>query len=185
MLYPDARHPDVVPGPTAASAFEIRPVAYDLPVVTAMTAALQDYYYSLYHGPDPAPVDPDEFAPPRGMFFVGFEGERPLAMGGWRWIDPLPAIPAARPVEIKRMYVDAAARARGYARAVLARLEATAQAAGADAIVLSTGPPQLAALALYLSSGYADVPKFGFYAAYDAAIHLGKRLPAQSGDQHD
>lgn len=164
------------------AAFEIQPVRYDVPTVREMTQAVQAYYRSLYNGPDRAPVDPDEFAPPQGMFFAGLEGARPIAMGGWRWIEPLPTMPAVRPVEIKRMYVDAAARGRGYARRMLSHLETTARAAGADAIVLSTGPPQLAALALYRSSGYADVPRFGFYATYPTAIHLGKPLGTPSAD---
>ncbi len=168
----------VTPASTEAQPgrLEICQVAYDTATVSAMTNALQTYYQSLYDGPDRGPVDPGEFALPRGMFFVGFEGTQPVAMGGWRWIDPLPAMLAARPVEIKRMYVASDARGRGYAREVLRHLEATARATGADAIVLSTGPPQRAALGLYRSSGYVDVPRFGFYADYPTAIHLGKRL---------
>lgn len=181
--------PPPSPSPAAGSAptrvapagwarLQIRAVPYDLPAVRAMTEALQAYYHSLYHGPDHGPVDAAEFAPPGGMFFVGYEGEQPVAMGGWRLIKPLPAMSAARPAEIKRMYVAATARGRGYARAVLAHLEATAQADGADAMVLSTGPPQRAALTLYRSAGYSDVPKFGYYAAFEQAVHLGKRLPS-------
>lgn len=181
--------PHLSPGPAAGSAptpvapagsarWQIRAVPYDLPAVREMTEALQAYYHALYRGPDRGPVDAAEFAQPGGMFFVGYEGQQPVAMGGWRLIGPLPAMPAARPAEIKRMYVASTARGRGYARAVLAHLEATAQAAGADAMVLSTGPPQRAALALYRSAGYGDVPKFGYYAAFEQAIHLGKRLPS-------
>lgn len=176
MPEPSPAHPvsQIEPG---AAVLRIRAVPYDLPAVNAMTAALQTYYRSLYRGPDSAPVESEEFAAPRGMFFMGYVGEHPLAMGGWRWIDPLPDLPAARPVEIKRMYVAVTARGRGYARAILRHLETIAQVAGADAIVLSTGAPQHAALSLYRSSGYDDVPRFGFYAAYPSAIHLGKRLP--------
>lgn len=158
------------------SRFVIGVSAFDQPVVRTMTDAVQEYYRDLYGGPDSAPVDTGEFTPPRGMFFLGHEEDRPVAMGGWRWIDPLPEMPAARPVEIKRMYVDAAVRGRGYARALLRHLEVTAREAGADAIVLSTGQPQVEAIALYRSSGYVDVPRFGYYAPYPAAVHLGKRL---------
>ncbi len=168
------RDPNPSAGETAR--WQIRAVRYDEAAVRAMTEAVQAYYHSLYDGPDDAPVDPGEFAPPGGRFFVGYEGERPCAMGGWRWIEPLPEMPAARPVEIKRMYVDSDARGRGYARQILRHLESSAKAAGADAVVLSTGAPQRAAIRLYRSSGYVDVPKFGFYAPYASAVHLGKRL---------
>lgn len=154
----------------------IRAVRYDLPAARAMIDALQDYYRTLYRGPDRSPVDPAEFAPPQGLFFLGFQGDAAVAMGGWRWVEPLPGISALRPVEIKRMYVVAAARGRGYARQMLHHLEATARDQGADAVVLSTGQPQQDAIGLYRAAGYRDIPKFGYYAAYDTAVHLGKRL---------
>lgn len=154
----------------------IRAVSYELPAASAMIDELQAYYQTLYDGPDPSPVDPEEFTPPAGCFFAGYEGATAVAMGGWRWIDALPGMGARRPVEIKRMYVAKGARGRGHARRLLGHLEATAYEDGADVIVLSTGPPQQDAIALYRSAGYDDVPKFGFFAAYAEAVHLGKRL---------
>jgi GNAT superfamily N-acetyltransferase len=160
----------------ATPALEIRAVPYDQADASALTEAVQAYYQSLYDNPDPSPVDPAEFAPPSGRFFVGYLGPTPVAMGGWRWIEPLPELGAARPAEIKRMYVDVPARGRGFARAILAHLEETARSAGVDALVLSTGAVQLDAIALYRAEGYVDVPRFGFFAAYDGAVHLGKWL---------
>jgi GNAT superfamily N-acetyltransferase len=155
---------------------EIRTVSYDLPEASEMIEALQGYYRTLYNGPDRTPVDPTEFAPPGGLFFLGYEGQIPVAMGGWRWIEPPPELATARPVEVKRMYVVESARGRGYARTMLRRLEETARDAGADAVVLSTGAPQRDAIALYRSAGYVDIPRFGYYARYDTAVHLGKAL---------
>lgn len=157
-------------------AFVIRAVSYELPAASAMIDELQAYYRTLYDGPDPSPVDPAEFTPPAGRFFAGYQGDAAVAMGGWRWIDALPGMGAHRPVEIKRMYVAKSARGQGYARRLLSHLESTAYGAGADAVVLSTGPPQQDAIELYRSAGYDDVPKFGFFAAYEEAVHLGKRL---------
>ena len=158
------------------AALEIRAVSYDVPEASAMIDVLQAYYRSLYNGPDRAPLDPAEFVPPGGRFFVGYQDGLPVAMGGWRWIDPLPQISSERPVEIKRMYVIPDARGLGHARTILGHLEHTAREAGADVIVLSTGPPQQDAISLYRSSGYVDIPRFGYYARYDSAVHLGKRL---------
>jgi GNAT superfamily N-acetyltransferase len=160
----------------ASHSLDIRPVRYDHADASALTEAVQAYYRTLYDGPDSSPVDPAEFEPPHGRFFVGYLGQQAVAMGGWRWIDPLPELGARRPAEIKRMYVDVPARGRGYARALLARLEDTARAAGVDAVVLSTGAVQRDAIALYRAEGYDDVPRFGFFAAYDDAVHLGKWL---------
>jgi GNAT superfamily N-acetyltransferase len=159
---------------------EIRPVAFDVPEASAMIAALQDYYATVYDGPDPSPVEPAEFAPPEGAFFVGYLDGTPVAMGGWRHVGATPGIDAAQPAEIKRMYVAETARGRGLARQMLAHLELTAAAAGADMMVLSTGPAQPEAIALYRSSGYVDVVQFGFFAAYEQAVHLGKRLDVGS-----
>ncbi len=68
-----------------------------------------------------------------------------------------------RTAEIKRMYVVSHVRRTGLARAMLAHLEATARAAGAEAMVLETGLRQPEAITLYESAGYTPVPGFGFY----------------------
>jgi GNAT superfamily N-acetyltransferase len=158
------------------STLEIRAARYDDDDASVMIAALQAYYRTLYDGPDPSPTDPQEFAPPDGRFFVGYDGPHAVAMGGWRRIGALHALGAERPVEIKRMYVVATARGRGHARRLLAHLEQTASDDGADAVVLTTGPVQPDAIALYRSSGYVDVPKFGYFARFGTAVHLGKWL---------
>ena len=56
------------------------------------------------------------------------------------------------------MYVVPAARAPGLARTMLAHLERTAAAAGAEAMILETGTAQPEAMALYESSGYTRDP---------------------------
>ena len=159
-------------------AVQIRPVGYDHADAQALIEQVQQEYVVRYGGRDGTRVDPTEFAPPRGLFAVAYEGDEPVAIGGWRRHEPgtYGGLPGERPAEIKRMYVAAAARGRGYARAVLAYLEETARAAGVDWLVLETGHAQPEALALYRSSGYVDVPHFGTYACAPMAVHLGKRL---------
>ncbi len=162
----------------AHDCFIIEQVRYDDPDTLALTAEVQAYYRQIYGGPDSTPVDDDEFAPPRGAFFLGYDSGLPVAMGGWRWHPAPIAIPAQRPAEIKRMYVVSAARRRGLARRLLAHLEDTARAAGADAMVLETGRRQPDAVGLYRASGYVDIPRFGYYADAPGALHLGKLLPS-------
>jgi ribosomal protein S18 acetylase RimI-like enzyme len=74
------------------------------------------------------------------------------------------------------MFVRESVRGRGFARLVLAALEANAAAAGADWLLLETGQPQVAAVGLYRSSGYVDVERFGYYAGSVTALNLGRRL---------
>jgi ribosomal protein S18 acetylase RimI-like enzyme len=157
----------------------IRQTDYRHPDAAALTETVQRFYADLYGGPDDSPVTNEEFAPPAGAFFIGYLGDRPVAMGGWRFTTV--AVPGARrPAEIKRMYVAYDLRRRGLARRMLAVLESSAAAAGADAVILETGRPQTAAVALYRASGYTDVPGFGFYAAWPQSVSLGKRLPTAS-----
>jgi GNAT superfamily N-acetyltransferase len=156
--------------------FELRSVRYDSPDAVALTEQAQQFYLELYGGPDRTPFTVQEFAPPQGGFYVGYLGQRPVAMGGWRFSPIIAPAGAHRPAEIKRMFVRAEVRQRGLARQLLAALEAAAQAAGADWMILETGEPQVAAVALYRAGGYVDIPPFGFYADEPDVVSLGKRL---------
>lgn len=158
---------------------QIRPVPYDHPDVVDMTAAVQRFYASIYGTQDEAHVDPAHFEPPDGAFFVVYEQDVPVGMGGWRRLDPTArGVVGERPVEIKRMYVADQFRRRGVARMLLSHLESTAARAGADWALLETGNPQSAAKALYRSSGYQDAPNFGYYADEEGQVSLRKRLQA-------
>ena len=137
--------------------YTVRPLAYTDAVVRALEAELQQEYLERYGGADEAPVDPAEFAPPDGVFVVGFADGEPVASGGFRRHSEQVA-------EIKRMYVVEDRRGVGYARRLLAELEARAAAVGYRRIVLETGLRQPEAIALYESSGYQPVEGFGFYA---------------------
>ena len=154
-------------------AHDIRAVRYDAPDPQILAAEVQVEYARRYGGTgDISPMEADHFAPPRGAFFVLYVDDVPAAMGGWRRGGPNGDDDA----EIKRMYVRPEFQRRGLARAMLAHLELMAVADGITRFVLETGTAQPEAIALYRSSGYADVASFGFYAAYDDSVHLGKTL---------
>jgi GNAT superfamily N-acetyltransferase len=146
----------------------IEQVAYDHPDAAKLIAEVQQEYVRRYGGEDTTPVDPAEFAPPQGMFLVGYEDQEPVACGGWR--------SHGANAEIKRMYVTTRSRHRGYARLILASLESLARDHGHDRVVLETGQKQPEAVALYRSMGYSDIEPFGYYACAPLSIHLGKRL---------
>ena len=155
-------------------AYEIRPVRYDHPDARALTERVQQVYVARYGGRDTDPADPDQFAPPGGGFFVGYEAGVPVAMGGWRRSGE-EALGTAETAEIKRMYVVEEAQGRGYARRMLAHLEKTA-AAGYAGLVLSTGDKQPEALALYVSAGYTEIDSYGYYAGSPLNRCFAKRL---------
>ena len=151
-------------------------VGFGDPDAMAMIAGVQAEYVARYGGEDETPLHPAMFDPPRGSFFVAYAGEQPVASGGWRRRDDVEALGSSHTAEIKRMYVVEGARGRGHARRLLAHLEATARAAGAEVAILETGTRQPEAIALYLSSGYVEVPKFGFYCHAPLSRCYGKRL---------
>lgn len=133
------------------------------PAAQLLVEAVQQEYVVRYGGRDATPMHPSELAPPWGSFFVGYLGGRPVATGAWRFRQDVSRLGAARPAEVKRMYVSPSARRRGLARLMLAHLETTARAAGADAMILETGTAQPEAMALYESVGYEWVEPFGHY----------------------
>jgi len=157
---------------------ELVTTSYDAPQVQALVARLQQEYVARYGGPDDGPISPGEFSAPDGLFVVAVDCGEPVAMGGWRRHGPDQRETAwASPVaELKRMYVVPAARGNGHARDLLTHLEAAARDSGIRWMVLETGIMQPEAIALYRSSGYADVEPFGHYAGAEQSVHLGKQL---------
>jgi ribosomal protein S18 acetylase RimI-like enzyme len=155
---------------------QIRRVAFTHADAQLLVAEVQAEYVARYGGPDNTPMDPTVFDEPAGAFFVGYLDDVPVAMGGWRMRPDVVRLQGRQTVEIKRMYVAPRGRRRGLARVVLAHLEQTARNSGADVIVLETGIAQPEAIALYESSGYEPVEKFGHYAWSPKSRCYGKRL---------
>jgi GNAT superfamily N-acetyltransferase len=157
---------------------DLRITPYDHPDAVKLIDGVQQEYVVRYGDEDETPVDPAQFALPHGLFLVGYDDGVPVACGGWR-AHEVPS-PGLRPgdAEIKRMYVVESARGKGLARAVLAELERTATEAGHRRAVLETGLKQPEAIALYRSSGYAEITKFGYYRDEDLSLCFGKELSA-------
>jgi GNAT superfamily N-acetyltransferase len=146
----------------------IEVLAYDHPDAGPLIDGCQYEDLVRYGQEDQTPVDPADFAAPRGLFLVGYLDDRAVACGGWRTHGP--------DAELKRMYVVPEARRRGLARSILIRLEDAARDAGRHRMILETGTRQPEALALYGEAGYVEVPKFGYYADDPESVHLGKVL---------
>ena len=147
--------------------------AFDHPDVVMLIEEIQDFYRERYGSEDIDTTPPAQFAPPLGLFLLGYRGGSVVSSGGWRWLDDR----ADGAVEIKRMWVRADARRQGISRLMLAELEATAAAAGARKVRLNTGYLQPEALALYDSSGYERTDeRYGTYADFEGSHFFVKHL---------
>jgi len=115
-------------------------------------------------------LDPQQLAVPEIRFFVARDHGVPVGCvalmhcGGYG--------------EIKRLYVSGKGRGKGTARALMAALEADAQAQGLAVMRLETGPVLAPAIALYRSLGYLERGRFGDYADHPASLFMEKQLGA-------
>jgi ribosomal protein S18 acetylase RimI-like enzyme len=169
--------PHGVRTPPAAADLVITRLPITHPDALLLVEAVQEEYVARYGGRDESPIARCDFEDPTGQFFVGHLDGTPVATGAWRR-STVRALGADVTAEIKRMYVVPAAQRRGIARRMLAHLEATAAAAGIEALVLETGMKQPEAIALYESAGYEPIPGFGHYCGSELSRCFGRRLTA-------
>lgn len=140
----------------SAMAFEFRPGRSDEPPGRELLAELLAHLNEIYPGRAAQPgsvTRADEMVPPDGTFLVGYEDERPIAIGGLRRLDD-------GVCEIKRMYVVPSARSRGAGRALLAALEDAARELGYERVRLDAGPEQRHSRFLFAAAGYAEVAPY-------------------------
>jgi GNAT superfamily N-acetyltransferase len=137
---------------------EIKPYAITDPEVTPLLAELAEEYHARY-GPSSANelsrYPAAEFAPPGGVLLILREDGESVAGGAFKRFDD-------RTAELKRMWTHSSHRRRGLARRVLAELEAEAKRRGYHRLVLTTGPKQPEAAALYLATGYLSIDAAAF-----------------------
>lgn len=108
-------------------------------------------------GFDPAAsvsADPQELSAPRGAFLVvRADDDTPVGCGGVKLLD-------AHTAEVKRMWLHPSARGHGAGRALLAALEDAARALGATEGRLDTNELLGAAVHLYRTAGWHEVPAY-------------------------
>jgi DNA-binding MarR family transcriptional regulator len=97
--------------------------------------------------------DAGELRPPRGLFLVARLHGEPVGCAGVK-------LPSGAPAEIKRMWVAPQARRLGLARRFLTELETQAARHGYDTLRLDTNKTLDAAINLYHSYGFQEVPAF-------------------------
>ncbi|HWB29088.1 MAG TPA: GNAT family N-acetyltransferase [Vicinamibacterales bacterium] len=140
-------------------------------MATALIAELDVDLHARYPGVAFHTLSPDELMAPAFTFVVAEAAGEALGCGALRVREPGVA-------EIKRMFVRPSARRRGVARAVLRALEARAAELGLPRILIETGAAQPEAIALYLSSGYVPIPRYGEYVDVPTSRCFEKRLGA-------
>ncbi len=134
---------------------ELRFVAVDQgdPLAEPLLAELALEYASRYSAPVAAvskwlrTYPADEFAAPDGAMLIGLRDGQPVTGGAFRRFD-------AETAELKRIWTDSRYRRQGFAKALLAELEAEIGTRGYRRIYLTTGDRQPEAEELYLSLGY-------------------------------
>lgn len=138
------------------------------PDVLRLLAALDAYLTALYPPESNHILDVDSLCAPDVRFFVARDAATPLGCGALRIVDGYG--------EVKRMFVDPAARRRSLGRAILERIEGEAQREGLRLMRLETGIHQPEALALYRRAGYAERGPFGEYVVDPLSVYMEKTL---------
>lgn len=95
----------------------------------------------------------EAYVPPDGVFLVAFGAGGPVGSGGVTFRSRDFA-------EIKRMWVDPAARGRGLGRQILAALETAAIGAGHSVVRLDSNRALTEAHALYQRCGYTEINRY-------------------------
>ena len=139
-----------------AVTFTLERVRYDSAAAHQLIEELQEEYVLRYGGRDETPVDPDDFAPPLGSFFLVHRDAEVVGCAGMRRR-------SEEDVEVKRMFVRRPFRGRGYSRDLLALVEKEARTLGFSRVLMETGLAQPEAMHLYETSGYERIPGFGHY----------------------
>jgi GNAT superfamily N-acetyltransferase len=162
---------DSQPMPQQTARFEISLVDPRTPEATGLIRSMSEEIAATYdhtidgHGH----FKPEDVLVPGAGFLVGRVGDRAVACGAFRPLEPGIA-------EIKRMFVAADHRGHGYSKQILATLERLAGESGYTMVRLETRPKQAAAIALYEGLGYVRIPNYGRYEGRDNCLCYEKPL---------
>jgi len=137
--------------------------------VIALVAALDRYLLDLYPADTCHLLDIGELEAPDLRFFVARRDGVPVGCAALR-VDPTGY------GEIKRMYVDPAARGHRIGDRLLGRLEEQARAEGLNTLLLESGIHQPEALALYRKAGFTGRGPYACYQDNGVSVFMEKFL---------
>ena len=143
----------------------------DDPEVMAALAAYAAYLTATIpdEGPNPIPLplpDADSYRPPQGAILLALSDGLTLGTVSLR-----PLAPGLG--EVKRLYIAPSARGLGLARRLMRAIEGKARALGYRRLNLDTNGTLAAAVALYRSEGWQEIPP---YSDFPATLWFSKAL---------
>lgn len=133
------------------------------PDVSLLMRRAEEELLELYPDEPPSPVHP------RARSVVAYVMGQAVGCGALIPVDETT-------VEIKRMYVLPEYRGQGVARRILGILIRRAEAQHFENVILETGTKQIAAIALYESSGFERTEPYGEYIDNPYSICFLRRL---------
>ena len=136
---------------------EIEPVSRPTSEAASLISELDDVLGALYEPEQRHGLSIEQVFGPRVRFFVARLDGEAVGCGAVALFEGY--------AEVKRMYTRESVRGRGVGKALLARIEQDARAAGKPILRLETGTLQAAAIGLYEQCGFRSCGAFGPYAA--------------------
>jgi len=141
----------------------------DQPDVVAMLARLDAYFGDLYPAESNHLMDVAALLRDDVVFLVARDAEgRACGCGAF--------VGRGAYAEVKRMYVEPAARGQGLGGKLLAEIVHRATLAGMPALMLETGVKQPEAIGLYERDGFVRCPPFGAYQADPLSLFMVRTL---------
>ena len=100
---------------------------------------------------------------------VAYDGNIPVGCASFKRYDEECA-------EVKRVFVKQAYRGRGISKKLMELLEKAAREQGYRYLILESGEPLVAAMALYRKTGYKVIPNYGQYENMEDSVCMKKDL---------
>lgn len=141
----------------------------DQPEILALIEASDAYSAALYPADSNHMIDVGALMQPSVRFFVARRGGTAVGCGAV-------VLGEAGAGELKRFFVDEAARGAGLGHRLLAAVEAEATSHGVQTLRLETGIYSAPAIALYRRAGYRPREAFPPYAPDPFSLFMEKRL---------
>jgi DNA-binding MarR family transcriptional regulator/GNAT superfamily N-acetyltransferase len=150
---------------------DIREADANDPAALACLAAYYQILLDKIPGVTPQMVtlplaDPEKYRPPHGAFLIAWSDDLPIGCVSVRPLAPTVG-------EVKRLWVDPAARGQGLARRLMTAIEDKARALGMTRLQLDTNSALHEAVKLYRATGWADITP---YTTFPGDCWFGKDL---------
>ena len=155
-----------------SSPVAVAPESPDQPDVLAFLKQADERSASLYPGESRHGLTVTALLAAEVRFFVARQAGRALGCGGY-------VLLTAGSAEMKRLFVDPAARGRGVGRRLVQAIESAAGGEGVETLLLETGIKSTEALRLYKRLGFVECRPFAGYRPDPLSVFMVK--PAITG----